>query len=188
MEIRKEQIVAGIIGGVVSLGLLFATKKLIRGGKCHRNRWMLAKAKVNTMESPNMPAAIGPYCKGKLIEFKDGSRLCYSSGQLGLDPRTNELVSDSVEDQAEQVIKNLKALAEDNGLTLRDTAKNVVYLTDMGDFATVNEVYKKYYDGDFPARTCIAVRQLPKGGLVEIESVFFRAGPSCEERKRFEDQ
>ena len=184
MEIKKDQLLAGIIGGIVSLGLAYATRKLVWGRHCHKKDWWNKKDRVNVMESPNMPAAIGPYCKGKLIEFKDGSRLCYSSGQLGLDPKTNELVSDNVEDQAEQVIKNLKALAEDNGLTLGDTVKNVVYLTDMADFARVNEVYKKHYQGDFPARTCIAVKQLPKGGLVEIESVFFKAGPSMAERKR----
>ena len=73
------------------------------------------------------------------------------------------------------MLKNLKALAEDNGLDLeKHTVKNVVYLVNMGDFAKVNEVYKRYYTKDFPARTCIAVAALPKGGLVEIESVFFK--------------
>ena len=70
----------------------------------------------------------------------------------------------------------MKSLAEDNGMTLQDTVKNVVYLVDMADFGKVNEVYKKYYQAEYPARTCIAIKQLPKGGLVEIESVFFKAG------------
>ncbi len=63
-----------------------------------------------------------------------------------------------MEEQAEQAIKNLKALAEDNDMTLANTVKNVVYLTDMADFPKVNEVYKKYYVNDYPARTCIAIK------------------------------
>ena len=77
--------------------------------------------------------------------------------------------------QAEQVLTNLKNLAADNGFELdKHTIKNVVYLVDMGDFLKVNEVYKKYFPSDFPARTCIAVVALPKGGKVEIESIFFK--------------
>jgi 2-iminobutanoate/2-iminopropanoate deaminase len=74
-------------------------------------------------------------------------------------------------------LKNLKNLAEDNGFDLaKDTVKNTVYLTDMGDFARVNEVYKKFYLKDYPGRTCIAIKSLPKEGLVEFETVLFR-GP-----------
>ena len=94
-----------------------------------------------------------------------------------MNPTTGDLVSNDVEEQAEQVLKNLKTLAEANGLTLADAVKNVVYLTDMDNFGKVNEVYKKFYSGDYPARTCIAVKTLPKNALVEIESVFFKAGP-----------
>jgi 2-iminobutanoate/2-iminopropanoate deaminase len=69
----------------------------------------------------------------------------------------------------------LKNLAEENGFSLdQHTVKNVLYLVDMNDFAQVNEVYKKYFKGDYPARTCVAVRDLPKGAKVEIESVFFK--------------
>ncbi len=77
--------------------------------------------------------------------------------------------------QAEQILINLKNLASDNGFDLeKHTVKNTVYLVDMGDFAKVNEVYKRYYKTEFPARTCIAISALPKGGLVEIESIFFK--------------
>ena len=85
--------------------------------------------------------------------------------------------------QAEQILKNLTNLAKDNGFDLqKHTVKNVVYLIDMNDFAKVNEVYKRYYTGDYPARTCIAVKALPKGGLVEIESIFYR--PAADEPKK----
>ncbi|CDW85988.1 endoribonuclease l-psp [Stylonychia lemnae] len=175
MEISKDHFIAGVIGGVASLFLAMAARNVMfkhRRGKWMRNR---QQSEVVTMNSDNMPAAIGPYSKGKLIKLQDGSSMAYSSGQLGLDPKTNELISDDVEEQAHQVIKNLKALAEDNGMTLQDTVKNVVYLVDMADFAKVNEVYKKYYSAEYPARTCIAIKALPKGGKVEIESVFFKA-------------
>jgi 2-iminobutanoate/2-iminopropanoate deaminase len=71
----------------------------------------------------------------------------------------------------------LRNLAEDNGFNLiKDAVKNVLYLVDMGDFAKVNEIYKKYFPTDFPARTCIAAKELPKGAKVEIESVLFKGG------------
>jgi 2-iminobutanoate/2-iminopropanoate deaminase len=91
-------------------------------------------------------------------------------------------VSDDVAEQAEQVIKNLKALAESNGFTLDHAVKNTVYLVDMEDFAKVNEVYKRYWVSDYPARTCIAVKALPKGGKVEIESVFYRKDSPCKKK------
>ena len=137
------------------------------------------------MESDKLPAAIGPYTKGKMIKNHNGSAYAWSSGQLGLDPATGELVQgeDPVVAQAEQVLRNLQNLATDNGFDFeKHTVKNVVYLVNMGDFAKVNEVYKRFYTSDFPARTCIAISALPKGGLVEIESVFYKpsAGRSCQ--------
>ena len=100
-SISKENIFAGVVGGVTSLFLAYALRKAVfqhRRGKWMRNR---TPAEVVTMQSENMPAAIGPYSKGKLIKLSDGSLMAYSSGQLGLDPKTNELISDSVEEQAE---------------------------------------------------------------------------------------
>ena len=70
---------------------------------------------------------------------------------------------------------NLKNLAEDSGLSLADAIKCTVYLVDMGDFARVNEVYKKYFIQDFPARTCVAVKDLPKGAKFEVEAIFFKS-------------
>ena len=155
--------------------------------KRHGKRGGRPQAELLTMQSDNMPAAIGPYTKGRLVKLPDGSCLAWSSGQLGLVPATNELLKPEGEGEkpvaaeARQVLRNLQALASDNGFDLeRDTVKNVVYLTDMEDFATVNGVYKEFYKTSFPARTCIAIKTLPRGGLVEIESVFFKAGvPPC---------
>ena len=127
------------------------------------------------MNSTRLPAAVGPYSMGKQIRFQNGSVLAFTSGQLGLDPKTNQLIADDVQTQAEQAFLNLKNLVEDNGFDLeRHTVKNVLYLGDMNDFALVNEVYKRYFKADFPARTCIAVKELPKGAKVEIESVLFK--------------
>ena len=179
MEIKKETIVAGVIGGITSLAILFAYRKLFHcKGHCKgKGRW--GGAEILNMESEKLPKAIGPYSKGKMIQTRGGT-YAWSSGQLGLDPATGELVQgeDPVVAQAEQVLKNLQNLATDNGFDFqKHTVKNVVYLVDMADFAKVNEVYKKFYTEDFPARTCIAIKALPKGGLVEIESVFYK--PKC---------
>lgn len=126
------------------------------------------------MQSDKLPAAVGPYTFGKVINMPNG-QLAFTSGQLGLDPKTGNLVSDDVTVQAEQAFTNLKNLAEDNGYNLdTNTVKNVLYLVDINDFAKVNEIYKKYFKGDFPARTCVAVKDLPKGAKVEIESVLFK--------------
>ena len=136
-------------------------------------------AKIITMQSDKLPTPIGPFSAGKMIRYADGSHQAWTSGQLGLDPASGNLVSDDVVAQAEQVLTNLKNLAADNGFELdKHTIKNVVYLVDMGDFMKVNEVYKKYFPSDFPARTCIAVAALPKAGKVEIESIFFKPASS----------
>jgi hypothetical protein len=101
-NIQKEHIIAGVIGGAASLFLAFAARRLIWGRRRGGGRWN-HDAKIVTMESENMPAAIGPYSKGKLVQMPNGSCFAWSSGQLGLDPRTNELVKgdDPVVAQAE---------------------------------------------------------------------------------------
>ena len=107
----------------------------------------------------------------------NGSTWAWSSGQLGLKKDSNFAeMDDAVVAQAEQNLEKLKNIAQDNGMDLeKHSVKNVVYLVDMADFAKVNEVYKCYFKGpNFPARTCIAIKALPRGGLVEIESVFFK--------------
>lgn len=118
-----------------------------------------------TIAASNAPAAVGPYCHAKLA----GGTL-YTSGQLGLIPATGEL-SQGVEAQATQALDNLKAVLEAAGMGLEDVVKTTVFLADMNDFAAINAVYAKYFPGEAPARSCVQVAALPKGGLFEIEAV-----------------
>jgi len=111
------------------------------------------------------PAAIGPYSQA----VKAGE-LVFCSGQLGLDPASGELAS-GVKAQAERAMKNLAAVAEAAGSSLDAVVKTTIFLKDMADFATVNEVYGSFFPGNKPARSTIAVAALPKGGLVEIEAI-----------------
>jgi 2-iminobutanoate/2-iminopropanoate deaminase len=114
----------------------------------------------------NAPAAIGPYSQA----IKAGN-LVFLSGQLGINPETGEFVSDSVTDQTEQVFKNIKAVLAAAGLTLDKVVKTTVFLADISDFATVNEVYAKQFTEPYPARSAFAVKTLPKNALVEIEVI-----------------
>ena len=118
-----------------------------------------------TITAENAPAAVGPYCHAKLA----GNTL-YTSGQLGLIPATGELPQ-GVEAQAAQALDNLKAVLEAAGMSCADVVKTTVFLADMKDFAAINSIYAKYFPGDAPARSCVQVAALPKGGLFEIEAV-----------------
>lgn len=112
------------------------------------------------------PAAIGPYSQA--IEF-DG--MLITSGQLGLDPATGNFVEGGIKEQTEQVFKNLAAILEEAGYTFDNIIKTTCFLADMADFAAMNEVYAQNFSGAFPARSAVAVKTLPKNGLVEIEVI-----------------
>ena len=112
------------------------------------------------------PGAIGPYSQA--IE---ANGFVFVSGQIPLDPATGALVPGGVEVQAEQSLKNLKAVLAGAGCTLKDVVKTTVFLTDMGAFAAVNAVYAKYFESECPARSAVQVGALPKGALVEIEAI-----------------
>jgi len=118
------------------------------------------------ISTSNAPAAIGPYSQA----VKTGN-LIFLSGQLGIDPQTGDFVSTSVVEQTEQVIKNIKAILSEANLTLNNVVKTTVFLADMSDFAAMNEVYGKHFSEPYPARSSIAVKTLPKNGLVEIEVI-----------------
>ncbi len=124
---------------------------------------MSEKSVVSTSKAP---AAIGPYSQA--IRVGD---LLFVSGQLPMDPQTGDIKGNSAAEQAEQSLTNLKAIVEGGGSSLDKVVKTLVFLTDMDDFAQVNEVYAKFFHGDFPARSCVAVKALPKGAKVEIEAV-----------------
>ncbi len=112
------------------------------------------------------PAAIGTYSQA----IATGG-LVFLSGQIPLDPESMTLVSDDVAEQTEQVFRNLAAVAEAAGGSLADAVKLTVYLTDLGDFATVNEIMARHVPEPFPARAAIEVSGLPKGAAVEIEGI-----------------
>ena len=121
------------------------------------------KKVINTK---NAPAAIGPYSQAILM-----GNMLYASGQLGLDPATGNFVPGEVTEQTEQVFKNIRAILEEAGLTIANVVKTTCFLADMSDFAAMNAVYEKQFTGDFPARSAVAVKTLPKNGLVEIEII-----------------
>lgn len=115
----------------------------------------------------NAPRAIGAYSQGAVFS----GRLLFTAGQLGLDPATGDFVPGGVAEQTEQAMKNLKAIVEAGGAKMEDILKVTIFMVDMGDFAVINGVYAKFFDKNPPARSAVAVKALPKGGLVEIECI-----------------
>lgn len=116
------------------------------------------------------PAAIGPYSQAILA-----GNMLFASGQLGMDPATGNFVEGGVKEQTTQAFKNVKAILEEAGLGINDVVKTTVFLADMSDFAAMNEIYATQFEGAFPARSAVAVKTLPKNGLVEIEVVAVKA-------------
>lgn len=112
------------------------------------------------------PAAIGPYSQA--IE---ANGIVFLSGQLPVDPSTGEFVPGGVAEQTKQCFENIKNVLAAAGLTTANIVKTTVFLADMSLFAEMNSVYATYFEGDFPARSAFAVKALPKGALVEIESI-----------------
>ncbi len=116
------------------------------------------------INSKNAPAAIGPYSQAILVD-----KALYASGQLGIDPATGDFVAGGVKEQTEQVFRNIRAILTEAGFEMSDVVKTTCFLADMGDFAEMNTVYAEQFEGSFPARSAVAVRTLPKNGLIEIE-------------------
>ncbi len=110
--------------------------------------------------------AVGPY--NHAVRVGD---LLFCAGQIPLDPATGNLVSGDIKAQADRVLQNVKAILDDQGLTFANVVKSTVFLTNLADFAGMNEVYAKYFTADFPARSTIQVAALPKGASVEIEVI-----------------
>ena len=120
----------------------------------------------DVISTDGAPAAAGPYSQA----IRSGD-LVFTAGQLGIDPGTGELAADDVAGQAERALANLGAILEAAGSGLDRLVKTTVYLADIGDWPAVNEVYARVIPEPFPARSAFAVKDLPKGGLVEIEAV-----------------
>lgn len=120
---------------------------------------------MKTISTKNAPAAIGPYSQAKVA-----NGFVFASGQIPLNPETGEVVGTTIEEQAEQAIKNVGAILKEAGLGYENVIKTTCFLAEMSDFTAFNAVYDKYFTGK-PARSCVAVKQLPKDVLVEVEVI-----------------
>lgn len=120
---------------------------------------------LNKICTPNAPAAIGPYSQA--IQFQN---LLFTSGQIPLDPTSGAVVGQEITAQAQQIMQNLKAVLQEAGTTFENVLKTTCFLADMKDFAAFNQVYELYFTGK-PARSCFAVKELPKGVLCEVELI-----------------
>ena len=120
---------------------------------------------MKTVQTTNAPAAIGPYSQAKIV-----GNLVFTSGQIPLCPATGEVVGTDIAEQTGRVCKNLAAVLEAAGSGLDKVIKTTCFLADMADFAAFNQVYAQFFTGN-PARSCVAVKALPKGVLVEVECI-----------------
>ena len=120
---------------------------------------------MKTIQTSNAPAAIGPYSQAKVV-----NGCVFASGQIPLNPATGEVEGTTIEAQAEQVMKNVGAILKEAGVGFENVVKTTCFLAEMADFAAFNSVYEKYFTGK-PARSCVAVKQLPKNALVEVEVI-----------------
>jgi 2-iminobutanoate/2-iminopropanoate deaminase len=118
------------------------------------------------IQTNNAPAPIGPYNQA----VKSGSFL-FVSGQVALKPGTNDLANADIIEETHQVLQNLKVILAEAGMDFSNIVKTTIFLSDMGLFSSVNEIYSKYFDGSFPARETVAVKGLPKNANVEISVI-----------------
>lgn len=123
------------------------------------------------ISTTNAPQAIGPYSQAV-----KANNLMFISGQIPMDPTTGNLVEGSIEDEANQVLKNLKSICEAAGYSLDDAVKITIFLTDLGNFAVVNDVMKEHFSEPYPARATVEVSGLPLGVNVEIEAIISTDG------------
>lgn len=120
---------------------------------------------VRVVNTSNAPAAIGPYSQGIIL-----NNILFSSGQIPADPKTGDIMGSDITAQAEQVMKNIQAILEETGTCFENVVKTTCFLSDMEDFAAFNKVYENYFVSK-PARSCVAVKELPKNVLCEVEVI-----------------
>lgn len=118
------------------------------------------------INTPNAPAAIGPYSQAV-----EANGTLYVSGQIPINPAVGKIEAADISGQTEQVFANIKAILDEAGYSFSDVVKSTVFIADITDFAAMNEVYKRYYQTECPARSAFAVKSLPLGALVEIETI-----------------
>jgi len=124
---------------------------------------MTFKEIVNTSKAPN---AIGPYSQAIKI-----NKMVFLSGQIAIDPKTQQFIDGDIETQTRRVLDNLKSVVEASGSSLENVVKTTIYLTDMNDFSKVNEIYATYFSSGKPARSTVCVAALPKNARVEIDAI-----------------
>ena len=124
---------------------------------------------MKTIHTNNAPAAIGPYSQA--IEVNG---FIFASGQIPIDPSTGNFVEGGIKEQTKQAITNAKNILKEAGTDLAHVVKTIVYLANMADFAAMNEVYATFFQQPFPARSAVAVKDLPKGALVEVEVLAYK--------------
>jgi len=132
-----------------------------------RKTYLEENGMLKKISTDKAPAAIGPYSQGIVAD-----KMLYTSGQIPINPSNGEIEAVTIEEQAEQVMKNIAALLEAAGSSFEHVVKTTCFLADMGDFAAFNQVYEKYFVSK-PARSCVAVRTLPKNVLCEVETVAY---------------
>ncbi|ASQ30711.1 reactive intermediate/imine deaminase [Campylobacter avium LMG 24591] len=115
------------------------------------------------------PKAIGPYSVYRVV-----NGFLFASGQIPINPESGNIESSDIKEQTKQSLKNIEAILKENNLSFADVVKTTVFLTDINDFASVNEVYAEFFKEPYPARSAIAVKDLPKNALVEIEIIAFK--------------
>lgn len=118
------------------------------------------------IQTGDAPAAIGPYSQA----VRAGT-MVFCSGQIGLDPATGQVVEGGVEAQTVRALDNLRGVLKEAGLTLDNVVRTTIFLADLNDFATVNEIYGRYFSEPFPSRSTVGVAALPRGGRVEIDAI-----------------
>ncbi len=121
------------------------------------------------IKTDKAPGAIGPYSQGI-----DTGHMIFFSGQIPLNPITGEM-AEGIENQTRQVLENIKGLLESQGLNFSDVIKTTVFLDNMDDFVTINDIYAEYFVEPYPARSAVEVSKLPKGSLIEIEVIAIRS-------------
>jgi len=124
---------------------------------------MSSKEIVNTSKAPN---AIGPYSQAIKI-----NKMVFLSGQIAIDPKTQQFIDGDIETQTKRVLDNLKSVIEASGCSLENVVKTTIYITDMNDFSKVNEIYATYFSSGKPARSTVCVAALPKNAKVEIDAI-----------------
>lgn len=122
-------------------------------------------AEILKVHTANAPEAIGPYSQATVV-----GGMVYTSGQIAINPETGNMIGGGIAEQTEQIMKNLGAVLKEAGSSFEKAVKTTCFLADIADFAVFNEIYGKYFTGK-PSRSCVAVRELPKGALAEVEVI-----------------